>query len=197
MARNFTRFLFTRAHRRSRPGAIRTAAALVLALCNTNCSGPSCGPDDEPTSVGFTIDAARIDYQTFTAGANNDCPAPDAPAGVVSLSIHAQQTGSGRPLTLCIPRPDLLESNRVLDVATMVDVVDVSAIDAACVYTLAPGTTSGGSIQVEGMCDDGTHPDGFRLTMDLAVQVRRDCAGTITTESAMVTGSASVAAEVL
>src|SRR5688500_19518828 len=93
---------------------LRACLAFALAATLPGCpTDPFCGPG-EATGDGMLLSGTGVDvrYHMAIAGENNDCPAPDAPEGVVSVTIAMAQTnGANGFLNLCIPRPDLLGDN--------------------------------------------------------------------------------------
>ncbi len=124
-----------------------------------------------------------VTYGNLSSLSGNDCPDPAAPDGVVSLSIEGQALGGTGLVTFCIPRPDLLGSgNRTLGNTAMGDVrvIDLQATTATCSYrarSTLPAPT--GTVTATGVCDNGTNPAGFALSIDGALMVERTCGATV------------------
>ncbi len=166
--------------------------ALAAALGPTGCNGDdACGPGDAPsTGLVASSDMVTLSYGNLSALVGNDCPDPAAPEGVISLSIEGRQTGDPLGLiTFCIPRPDLLmEGDRTLGLITSgadVRIVDLGGNAGGCSFRLDSMQPPTGSAQATGVCDNGDSPDGFALSLDGAVTLRRTCGGT--TDSVAVT----------
>jgi hypothetical protein len=173
-------------------------------LCLLAISGSGCGDDascGSPGSAGFGLivssDAVSLVYGGMTAGANNDCPAADAPSGVISLTITGQQMTTWTPglITLCIPRPDKLDATVML--GTDVKLVDVTGIDSTCSYALESGHVPTGTVQGVGVCGNGTDPGGFGLVFDGFIGLTRTCPTATDSVSVGITGNVAVAAQAL
>src|SRR5689334_3586178 len=91
----------------------------MIALVAGCPADDACGPGDAPGD-GLTVTGGGVSlrYHQMTASPNNDCPDPQAPEGVVSLTLTALQTTGGDALVLCVPRPDMLESDLPVVAAT-------------------------------------------------------------------------------
>jgi hypothetical protein len=165
-------------------------APLLLVGLTWGCGDP-CGPGDAPVDgLTLTGDGLALQVTGLEAGLNNDCPAPDAPAGVVSLSIHGQSTGTGAPFTLCVPRPDQLQAGPLpLDELIFVDV----NTDDGCALEPATDGAPSGTVRSAGMCGGGGDPHGFALVFDGAFTFDRDCAGTIDEVRVTLAGEIAVA----
>jgi hypothetical protein len=156
----------------SHRGLLAAAAALSGAGCNGD---DSCGPGGAPDSgLVASSDMVSLTYGGLTSLLGNDCPAPDAPAGVISLSIEGRQAGDPLGLvTFCIPRPDLLmEGDR--SIGTSLSNADVRIIDLrgnaeGCAFALDTTRLPTGAVQATGVCANGDSPDGFALSFDAAV----------------------------
>lgn len=166
-----------------------------LAGCSDG-DGGSCGPEGAPTGdlevspVG--VSGATLRFRNLRARPNNDCPAADAPAGVVSLTISGLEDDGASPFTLCVPRPDLL--NGVRQLGSEVEVVDVIGDDAGgCRYRqvrtapIATGTATG-----SGVCENGRDAKGFALELDGEVRLERTCGTTVDVVTAKLTGKVAV-----
>lgn len=154
----------------------------------------------EPSSglAASSVDVV-LTYGNLSALAGNDCPAADAPAGVVSLSIEGTQTdGSGGLITLCVPRPDLLvDGNRSIGGSlSMADVriFDLSGSYNNCTFTLDSTRPPTGKAAGIGVCGNGTDPSGFALDIDGAVSLRRTCGATVDSVSVTLVGKVAVSA---
>ena len=75
--------------------------SLALAAGSTGCSDDSCGPGGAP-DVGLVASgsAVTLTYGRLTAGLNGDCPASDAPSGVVSLTLPKAEQVKPRKITV-------------------------------------------------------------------------------------------------
>lgn len=166
-----------------------------------SCSDDSCGPGDAP-KVGLVAGSVDVTltYGNMTSRAGNDCPDPDAPTGVVSVSIEGEQTdGTGGLITLCVPRPDLLmagDRKLGLTISTAdIRIIDLHGSSGSCTYALdstRPPTGTGGAT---GVCGNGTDKAGFALELDGAISLRRTCGATVDTIAVKLTGSVAVPAE--
>jgi hypothetical protein len=171
-------------------------------LCLLAISGfaAGCGGDDgtcgSPGSAGFGLtvssDEVNLVYGGLTASANNDCPATNAPAGVVSLTINGTQmstiVGAGL-ITLCVPRPDQLGT---VQLGTDVKIVDLNGMDDNCNYTIDSGHLPTGTVQGIGVCSNGTNAAGFGLVFNGFIGLRRTCATTTDSVSVGITGNVAV-----
>jgi hypothetical protein len=148
-----------------------------LALALAGCGGNPCGPGGAP-ATGLLASSADVTltYGNLTAGANNDCPATDAPSGVVSLTISGAQTDGGGLLTLCVPRPDQL-AKMPLALGTDVHVVDFGGDKNGCTYAFDTTRPPSAMVSTTGMCDNGTNKDGFALSMTGDVSLTQTCTG--------------------
>jgi hypothetical protein len=167
-----------------------SSTSLLLALLGAGCPGDDavCGYGDAPVDgVVVEGDDLRFEYGGFAAGQNNDCPAPSAD-GVVSVTVFGGQVDPAGAafVTLCLPRPDLIESGteyplspdvQPVPESDRVQVIDVDADhpdDCAWSINGAPS----GTASFEGLCGDGADPAGFALTLDGTITVREDCPAT-------------------
>ena len=157
------------------------AGAAVLAVVATGCGGgDQCGPGSA-SMRGLTVTGPEVTltYGALTSGLNNDCPASNAPAGVVSLTIFGTQALGGGAITLCISRPDLLaKGSQELghDAApSAVRIVDLNADADICFYTIDRSKPITGTATASGLCDNGNDPAGFALTLDGTLTLSRTC----------------------
>lgn len=175
-------------------GALGAAAALGLAGCSDD-DGGSCGADGAPTGDLQVVPAggaASLRFRDLRARPNNDCPAADAPSGVISLTISGVEADGTSPFTLCVPRPDLL--NGVRQLGTDVQVVDVIGGDASgCRYRqVRTGTIATGTATGTGVCENGRAAAGFALELDGQVQLERTCGAATDVVSATISGKVAV-----
>ena len=170
------------------------AVSLALAACPGDDGDGDCGPGAAPPD-GLRVfgDGFEARYTMLQAGANNDCPDPNAPAGVISLTIAGIQDGIEPGLiTLCVPRPDLFDQATPLGTGALL--VDLIASTAGCTIDLTP-TPPVGTARASGLCDDGADPAGFALSVSGTVSVDRLCGGTTDTVSLQLMGDVAVAAQ--
>jgi hypothetical protein len=156
-------------------------AALAAVVGAPGCSD-DCGFDGAPASgLLVTADAARLDFGNLTSLAGNDCPDPDAPAGVVSLSIEGAQVGGPGLITLCVPRPDQLRAGmraigaNLPNATADVRIIDLRGAADDCTFRFASAEPVTGHATATGVCDDGTDPAGFAIAIDAMVKMTRVC----------------------
>lgn len=170
------------------------AISPLFAACSDDASCGSPGAN----AFGLTVssDEVSFNYGNLTAGANNDCPDPAAPSGVVSLTITGSQmsaTGVTTPglITLCVPRPDKLGGT--VQLGTDVKIVDLTAMDAqACSYTFDSGHVPTGTVAGEGVCADGLDKAGFGMKFDGFIGLRRTCTTQTDSLNVGITGNVAV-----
>jgi hypothetical protein len=170
--------------------ALAALAALITAACS---GGPSCGPGDI-AGDGLSLAGTGVDvrYSDLHASANNDCPDPGAPAGVVSLTISGKQTGETFPIVLCIPRPDRLDG-RDVHLDQDVKIVDLGAnLGGGCTLARASAAPSG-TVGADGVCNNGKDAAGFALRFDGTVPMTKTCGASTTPIDLALTGSVAVA----
>lgn len=146
-------------------------SALVAA---SGCGDDSCGPMGAPAS-GLVASSADVmlTYGNFSSGANNDCPDPMAPSGVVSLTITGSQVSTGSLVTFCVPRPDMLRAG--VPIGTGLRIIDFNGEANGCGYCLSPSSVPDGTAQAEGICDNGTNSAGFSLTLNGHIVLSEVC----------------------
>jgi hypothetical protein len=112
------------------------------------------------------------------------------------MSIHATQTDGTGILTLCVARPDRLAKEDLalgLDVAgSDVHVVDVEGAANNCTFTLDRTRPPTGTASADGLCNNGTGPDGFALVVDGALSLQRTCGATVDTVAVTLRGRVAV-----
>jgi len=164
-------------------------SSLLLLACE-GCGGDECGPGAAP-DFGLLASSADVtlNYGNLTSGANNDCPDPMAPSGVVSLTINGTQMGAASLLTFCIPRPDQLAGG--VQLGSGFRIIDLNGEANGCTfkYEGAPVT---GSAQAFGLCDNGKDAAGYSLSIDGFVTLKRTCPTTSDTVSLSLKGEVKV-----
>jgi hypothetical protein len=160
--------------------------------------GDSCGPAGAP-DTGLLASAAGITmtYGSLRSGANNDCPDPMAPSGVISLTIEGMQTDGTGNITVCIPRIDLLDGGSAPlgtsnSTGNDVRIIDLGGTSNNCTFTLSTGSPPTGQAEAAGVCANGTSSAGFALTFDGAVTLNRNCAGTMDNATVTLRGKVAV-----
>lgn len=167
----------------------------LLAGCPSD--GDSCGPGGAPAE-GITASNGSdltLTYGNLSSLSGNDCPAPDAPTGVISLSIEGSQVGGGGLLTLCIPRPDLLTAGRALGTTASMGelrVIDFSGMANGCTFALDSTMPPTGTGTGAGVCNNGTDPAGFALELTGTINLRRTCGATVDTVALSLAGKVAV-----
>ncbi len=151
----------------------------------------------EPEALLASSADVVLTYGGLTALAGNDCPAMDAPAGVVSLSVEGRQTDGTGLITFCIARPDQFEGAR-RNLGTSLSMADVRIFDLTgtannCTFTFDSSRPPTGFATGLGVCADGTDPAGFGVDFDGAISLRRNCNGTMDTVAVTLTGLVAVA----
>jgi len=181
-----------------------SVATSVAALAGCSSGDDRCGPAVPEGEVVVTqIDpgagsAVTLRFSQLRARPNNDCPAADAPAGVVSLTISGVAVGGTAPFTLCVPRPDLLDGARTLGPTgapgTQVELVDVVSSDGTCTYRQQRASQGGasGTVTATGVCDGGRDAAGFSLKFAGEVSVERTCGATVDVLRMSITGEVPV-----
>lgn len=143
------------------------------------CSGDTCGPGSAAADgLVASANGVTLTYGAMAGGLNNDCPDPAAPAGIVSMTVHGNQTDGTGQITLCIPRPDLITDQTMplgpdINTGTDVRLVDLEGMSAGCSFAL--GNTVTGTVKTSGLCGNGADNGGFALTVDATVQLDRAC----------------------
>jgi hypothetical protein len=164
------------------PRGLSFCVASVCIGAITGCSSDdtSCGIGNVAQTgmklIGVGTGGSDVGFGPLDAGANNDCPAPMAPSGVISLTIGGTQTGGAAPITFCVSRPDLLGKSS-LAIGTDFQLVDVNADVDGCRLSLDRSTPASGTAKATGLCGNGIDPAGFGLTLDAEVSLSKQCAG--------------------
>lgn len=178
------------------PSRCLSSISLLALLAGCPGDGESCGPDGAPAE-GITATAANValTYGELSSLSGNDCPAPDAPSGVISLSIEGRQVGGTGLLTLCIPRPDLLDEGRALGTTQNMGelrIIDFSGAANGCTFTHDSSMPPSGTGTATGICKNGTDKAGFALELTGTVNLRRTCGATIDTVAVTLAGKVAV-----
>jgi hypothetical protein len=179
-------------------------AALATAAC-AGCGDDECGPMGASNS-GLTASSAEVTliYGGLTSLRGNDCPDPDAPEGVISISIEGLQQnvppGDVTPyhFTVCIPRMDLFTPGSEHTLGTSMSNADVRIFDTAgktedgCTFAFDSSRPPTGTVIGNGVCGNGDSEAGFALTFDGAFSLRRTCGSTIDTVAVTLVGEIAV-----
>jgi hypothetical protein len=188
----------SRLDRRSAMIALGLVSGLVGGGALAGCSSGDdrCGPavaDGEVVVADTAGSAATLRFSQLRARPNNDCPAADAPAGVVSLTISGVAVGGTSPFTLCVARPDLLDGARTLGATgAQVELVDVVGSDGTCTYRQQRASQASGSVTATGVCDGGRDAAGFSLKFAGEVSVERTCGTAVDVLRMSITGEVPV-----
>ena len=175
-----------------------SSTSLALSLVSlAACGDDTCGPPAGLSSAGLFASNADVtlNYGSLTSGANNDCPSPDAPAGVISLTLQGSQVDGPGLLTLCIPRPDQLQEGTLALGGGTVQIIDLTGEADGCSYTIERLRPITGDVSVQGMCDNGASTAGYGLTIDGALSLARSCPTMSDTIAVTFAGSVAVAGE--
>lgn len=177
------------------------ALALIAALVGTGCSDDaSCGPGSAAVDgLTMTVDGQTVRYGGFIGGRNNDCNV--AGSGVVSVTIGGTQSGDSSPVTLCLPRPDLLDTAAVPlthdrippaddDRAQLIDAV--ATLAGGCRASLDGTRPITATASFTGLCAAGADPAGFALTVTGTVPVNVVCPDSTTPSTATLAGTVAV-----
>lgn len=181
----------------SRSRSLSRTSGAVLALALGGCGDDTCGTGGAPSS-GLVASSADVTlrFGGLSALPGNDCPVPDAPEGVVSLSIEGTQSGGTGRITLCIPRPDRLpEGMRTIGTATSnadIRIIDLNGAVDNCTFTINTAQLPVGEGVATGLCANGTDPAGFALELDGALSLTRTCGTTVDAVNVTLTGRVAV-----
>jgi hypothetical protein len=168
------------------------AISVVAAGCSDD-SSTTCGPGGAATdglTAGNGSDVS-LTFENLSASANNDCPDPAAPSGVISLTITGSQKNGTGLVTFCVPRPDKLTTGNV-QLGSDVKIVDLNGTSNSCMLTTNATTVPLGSVGSIGVCDNGTNHAGFALVFAGNVVLSRDCAGTVDNVPVQLVGTVAV-----
>jgi len=175
---------------------VAAVAALSLAGCDDEATCGSAGT----SAIGIVAgdDQITLTYGGLVSGINNDCPDPDAPEGVISMTIAGTQTDGTGLITLCVSRPDELATTKLalgIDVVPSdVHIVDVGGTANGCTFTFDDTRPPTGTASTEGLCDNGANPAGFVLILDGAISLDRTCGATVDKVAVTLRGRIAVTA---
>jgi hypothetical protein len=159
-------------------------------LSSTGCSDDACGPGSAPDNglVAGDVDN-KLTFGGLTSGANNDCPDPAPPPGVISLSISGSQSDGVGLITLCVPRPDQLSAG--LPLGTGVKIIDLRGEANGCMYSIEKTRPVTGTVKATGICDNGAS-GGYALTIDGHISLTKTCATSSETLAVNLVGTVAV-----
>lgn len=167
--------------------------SITSASLATACGGDDCGPKgaaEFALTAASATDQISLVFGDLRSGANNDCPDPAAPSGVVSLTFSGTQMGQTGLITFCVPRPDQLDSG--LPLGSGIKLVDLTGADASCTYTLDASQPPTGTGTGHGVCSNGTDPLGFGIVFDGNVTLQRTCGATVDSVHVALSGDVLV-----
>lgn len=141
-------------------------------------------------TAGNGSDVALV-YENLTASANNDCPDPSAPTGVISLTINGSEKAGTGLITFCIPRPDQLATGN-LQIGSGANLVNLTGSANSCTFTKNSTTVPLGTVGSIGLCKNGTDKAGFALVVDSNLVLARDCGGTVDNVPIQLAGTVAV-----
>jgi hypothetical protein len=175
---------------------LRLPFLLPISLAVLGCGGdqPPCGAMNAPEfGLAMSGEPLSLAFGKLVAGANNDCPDPAAPLGVISLTIGGIESAGRGLITLCVPRPDRLVVETLALGPTGVRLIDLSASFENCSYALDASQPISGTARSAGMCANGTDPQGFSLVIDGSATLRRTCGTVIDNLNVQLQGEVAVA----
>lgn len=177
-----------------------SSTSLVLLLSGAaGCSDDNCGPMGAPPDglIASSVDVT-LTFGMMTSRAGSDCPDPATP-DIIAVTVEGRQTDGSGFITLCIPRPDLLEmGNRTLGHTTSnadIRIIDLDGAANNCTYKIDKTRIPTGKGAGLGVCDNGTNSAGFALDLDGAISLTRTCGATIDTIGVKLVGKFAVPAE--
>lgn len=167
-------------------------------LCVVACSddGGSCGPKGaaEFGLVATNGSDVSMTFGNLSSGANNDCPDPAAPAGVISLTLTGQQSGGTGIVTFCIPRPDTLATTPGR-LGFDVKIIDLMGDNNSCTLKIDTTTVPSGTVTSDGLCKNGQDKAGYALGFNGHIVFTRTCAGTNDSVPVQLTGTVAVSSQ--
>jgi hypothetical protein len=177
-------------------------AALAGALAAAPGCGGNCGTVGAPLN-GFMASGSgsagvvSLQFGQFKSSANNDCPDPGgAPKGVVSLTIEGTQFNGSGALVLCIPRPDLLETQSQPLGSGGSDVQflggSFTATLPGCSYALDMTMSPSGTVKAQHECNDGTNAAGFDIEVDGTLPLIQTCGANMASVTVTTSGTTAV-----
>lgn len=164
-------------------------------LCFVACSddGGSCGTKGAAefglvATNGSDVSMTFGDLSSLVA---HDCVDPNAPAGVVAVTVSGPQSGGTGVVTFCISRPDLLEQQPLN--LTDVQIVDLKGDANGCTLKIDSTAPPSGTVTSDGLCNNGAGPQGYALAFNGYVVFTRTCNGTNDRVPAQLSGTVAVA----
>lgn len=181
--------------------ALAGALALLVAACSDDARCGIGDTGDRALGIAVTVGSETVTFGGFTSSANNDCSVNGS--GVISLTIQGQQQGASSAMSLCLPRPDLIEQQAALSgnhvpptETDRVQLFDVSVTLANnCTGRLQTGATPAGTAGFIGYCGAGLDPAGYGLEVDGTVMLDVTCASGTTAMAAELHGLVEVDAQ--
>jgi hypothetical protein len=141
-----------------------------------NNNNEQCGPSADGSASDDVVvggSAIQTTYDMLSSVAAHDCADPNAPAGVVALTVNGFQTGeTGGLLTACIPRPDLLATGPV-SIGSGFQIVDFNGSFGGCNFSFDLSKPMTGTVSSRGLCGEGSA--GYTLQLDGTVYVDQMC----------------------
>jgi hypothetical protein len=166
-------------------------SSISATLLSTGCSDDACGPGSAPDNglVAGDVDN-KLTFGGLASSANNDCPDPSAPSGVVSLTVSGTQTDGTGFITLCISRPDQLSAGVALGAAGL-RIIDLMGQANGCDYKIESTRPVTGTAKATGVCDNGAS-GGYALTIDGHISLTKTCATSSETLAVNLVGTVAV-----
>ena len=173
-----------------------SSTSLLVLVAGCPSDGESCGPDGAPAQgIAATNADVSLMYGNLSSLSGNDCPAPDAPSGVISLSIEGTQVGGTGLITFCIPRPDLLADGRTLGTTAnmgQIRIVDFTGMANGCTFAHDSTMPPTGMAKGTGVCKNGTDEAGFALELTGTVNLKRTCGAAVDSVALTLAGKVAV-----
>jgi hypothetical protein len=174
---------------------LRSPIPLIISAALFGCPSHNqeCGPPSSGSATAFGLvvgTTIQTSYGNLSSSEAHDCVDPNAPAGVVSLTITGFQTGgTGGLFTACIPRPDELATQAV-SLGSGVQIVDFTGSANGCTYTFDATQPITGTVTADGLCGEGSA--GYSLTFDGGLSVDRTCGSAVDTVPLTLSGDVIV-----
>lgn len=172
---------------------LRSLFLLITSVTVVGCGDDSCGPGDAP-ATGLLASSADVmlKFGNIESGRNNDCVDPEAPDGIISLTLQGTQVGGTGRITFCVGRPDKWQDTPLPLGGTSVQIVDLRGDADGCTYDYEPSRPPTGTLATKGMCDAGQGADGYAIVADGIVSFNRVCPTATDTISVSLTGTVAV-----
>ena len=152
------------------------ALVVAFAACSDD---KQCGPGAAPLELAMKVGTSTVTYGNFVSSANNDCNPPGS-SGPISLTVDGTQTDPPTPsdffITFCLPRPSELESapTAITD-TSLIQIININANIDNCTLSVDRNQAMTGTADFDGLCDGGTHPDGYAMALATTVGGTRTC----------------------